>query len=351
MDEDSLMGAASIRPGEYLCSCPNYAPHVAAKQRHSYSWAREQLVDSLLTRTGTNSSLELLQQLSSERQHSASSLAASEKHRLANWLRDAPLSGGPSGLAPRRVINRRRADGGAGYRREKSFPSMQAHGGEREQRVAAYFALGAQLEADAMLDAMLDSTADEAGQAQVSVSWPRQTCSLCVDEHLSAATPPAPVGAPGEPQCDEAGGSAASLGANGGGADERASNWIRPLILCLQLSCILSTFALIGIILRIRKSRVCITGQQSRAEQEQNVDSTLPFPLPPTRIHADYHTLRLANARNHASWSSPTVLKRKWPSIVVECDWARARPFSSRQRPARLPHRATISQEKCLAQR
>jgi len=253
----------AIRSGDYVCSCPNYAPHVSARLSQLYGRAREQLVDSLLARASGNSSLEFLQQLSSERQQFANSLVSAQHHRVGALLASRRQSAGSSSS-----LN----SNSNGRPASKTLKNQ-----------ASYFTLGAQLEADAVLELTANSTqpleaapssasSEQHQQAQQEEPisgqlWPqmgRKVCTVCAGKARASQQ----EGAPDEElQCDEelqtAGGQpegrplgSPPLGQRRGRDGHQLASWTRPIVLGLQSSCILLTLALIGIILRIRKSRV-----------------------------------------------------------------------------------------------
>jgi len=124
----------------------------------------------------------------------------------------------------------------------------------RQPRAPQYFALGAQFDSDAALEWLSGHSSSGAD------SWPRQLCRAC-DQPA-----PTPLGLASQEDHVEL--NAASNNNNSSQeipsittCDERQLwspnwRWLRPLVLALQLFCVLLTLALIGLIFRVRKSRV-----------------------------------------------------------------------------------------------
>lgn len=146
-------------------------------------------------------------------------------------------------LGDRDFVGQQLAEQAATSAGSSQVPPEAPNEGEEDEEAAsagggpeagAHFALGAQLDADASLAWFADEPA---------AGWPRQVCRLC------AAPRARPEGVGGgshsRTNCSEFGAGA-----------ELAAGWLRPLVASLQALCALATLALIGILLRVRKSRV-----------------------------------------------------------------------------------------------
>lgn len=115
---------------------------------------------------------------------------------------------------------------------------LQRHPGEWSHRPPRlpYFELGAQLEHDLVLDWFAGQPGDPGEPTQAYsplADWPRQSCcepAGC----LPGSEPTSPGHLRREPPMD----------------------WVRPVVLVVQVTCILVTCVLIAILFRVRKSRV-----------------------------------------------------------------------------------------------
>lgn len=239
---------------------------------------RERLVETILARGSPLAS--------ADTNESSSSLYALDQLVLEppdGWLADKQL-------VARKLL---------GSAAEPARPPDDDASNSRQQ----YFTLGARLEADAVLDWFArehQSPAPTQDQREYppSTGWPLEACRLCSAAHLEPAT----------------GGGSPSASTDC--ADQPATGstkWIRPLVLSLHVACMLITFGLVGVLFRVRKSRVSICAMPPAALyylatiwRPKLTGARAPVP--------DHHRLRLANVGDNAYWRADAIRKRKcWP--------------------------------------
>lgn len=208
-----------VRPGAYVCQCPAGA-RPSPTDRRASDERRERLVEQLMTRASANATF-----------------AFDQLTLLTNDDDDAEQ------LANRaHVLDRLQQQQHSHHARP---PVHHPPGGAGVQQ-PHWLSLGAQLETDANLEWF------SRGLAQLeSDGWPSQGCQVC-QQHQRTGNSPAGSNNNSTPVEDHYHDTCVEFRPFTGSQ----LNWIRPLVAAVQSLCLLVTLILIGILLRIRKSRV-----------------------------------------------------------------------------------------------
>ena len=305
-----------FRPGAYACVCPKKWPHVSAPAKWAQQNRRQQLIE-LASQTmaaselGTGPVLDLLGS-SGGGTHSASPSAGPDETRLADkrWVaqvlaatataaKPVPL-GANSQIGTPTKDELQQNPGQEGGLAAAAAAAVDGNQVELKPGTRQYFSLGAQLELEAAL-VWLAANSSTGQQWQQQWDWPPFVCQLCgppLQAKLSAERQGQQRDKIGGAKLDalQAGVQADELDAKDGPGHDNCSAsswldgghesqlrqaelepmswagdtefewkyrsppapiaWVRPIALTLQIVCLLITLALIGVILRIRKSRV-----------------------------------------------------------------------------------------------
>lgn len=264
-----------FRPGAYACQCPSRLPQLSAVSQLASAQHSERLIEFLSSRSALGASVPLdqlvveqlnelrrLQELEAAQQFLPPGQLPPFQARFATPFKLADKRAvGQVLLWKRRKLDRnqttslRLIGSLANGTDSPNYGSAHGHG--------ANFALGALLEAEAALDMLARSHLGGQSKFRPATDlrfngdpWPKQVCELCESkpQALGAETDEHELEA--ELKCRRNMAGSLSAGVHSTSSSLILKRWGRPIVLALQICCVVLTSALIGTILRIRKSRV-----------------------------------------------------------------------------------------------